>query len=352
MATFYAGQTDYIDKLNTLATANDLVGINSAQIATVAGIAPNVTTVAGISANVTTVAGVSTNVTTLAPRAADITTLAPRAANIATLATISANITTVASISSNISTISPITANITTVAGASTSVTTVATNIASVNTVATNIATVNSASANATAAAGSATSAAGSSTLASQWATQLGNPVSGGEYSAKYWAQNAASIVSGSLRYRGTWSAALAYPSVPAPLIGDYWKVSVAGNATGVIYDINDSIIYNGTTWDKIDNTEESVQAVVAITTTTYTIPVTTGNSVILCNTGSNSTTVTLPTAVSNKGTYIIKKISASNTMTIDGNASETIEGETTIAITALGESLTLVSDGANWRII
>lgn len=56
-------------------------------------------------------------------------------------------------------------------------------------------ASATAASTSASAAAGSATSAANFNALAQAWASQLGSPVSGGEYSAKYWAQQAASIV-------------------------------------------------------------------------------------------------------------------------------------------------------------
>ena len=111
------------------------------------------------------------------------------------------------------------------------------------------------AAASATTAATQATNSGNSATLAQNWATQLVTPVVGGEYSAKYWAQQAAASITGSLIYRGSWSAATAtYPSTPGT--GDYYKVSVAGTVSSVDYAVNDSIIYNGTGWDKIDSTD------------------------------------------------------------------------------------------------
>lgn len=90
----------------------------------------------------------------------------------------------------------------------------------------------------------------------------------------------------------------------------------------------------------------------VAVTTQTTTYAITTSDNVVLCNTTSGGFTVTLPTAVGNTRAYHIKKIAAANTLTIATTLSQTIDGGTTIAITALDETITVVSDGANWRII
>jgi hypothetical protein len=84
------------------------------------------------------------------------------------------------------------------------------------------------------------------------------------------------------------------------------------------------------------------------VTAATYTAVVT--DYTILCDTTSNSITISLPTAVGNKGlTYEIKKTVAANTLTIDPNGAQTIDGSATIAITAQHEALVVRSDGANW---
>lgn len=63
--------------------------------------------------------------------------------------------------------------------------------------------------------------------------------------------------MTGQLIYRGTWSAVGGtYPT--APILGDYYRISVAGTISGTVFAVNDSIIYNGTSWDKVDNTEEA----------------------------------------------------------------------------------------------
>jgi len=67
------------------------------------------------------------------------------------------------------------------------------------------------------------------------------------------------------LSYKGMWDASTDTLPVPttAGVAGDYYRISVAGtldiNGTATAVAINDSILYNGTSWDKIDNTEEYV---------------------------------------------------------------------------------------------
>lgn len=70
----------------------------------------------------------------------------------------------------------------------------------------------------------------------------------------------------------------------------------------------------------------------------------------INCDTTSAGFTVSLLTAVGNTGLrQTIKKIVAANTLTIDPNGSQTIDGATTVALTAQYDSITVQSDGANW---
>lgn len=66
----------------------------------------------------------------------------------------------------------------------------------------------------------------------------------------------------GGLAYQGVWDASLNSPAIPAATTinkGWYYKVSVAGATTvDTINDwkIGDWIVSNGTTWDKVDNTD------------------------------------------------------------------------------------------------
>jgi hypothetical protein len=100
------------------------------------------------------------------------------------------------------------------------------------------------------------TDAISASVKAQQWADAApGVEVETGKYSAKHWADRAQTTVTGGLIYRGSHSAASgAYPATPS--LGDYYKISAAGTLGGVDYSVGDSIIYNGTDWDKIDSTD------------------------------------------------------------------------------------------------
>jgi len=86
--------------------------------------------------------------------------------------------------------------------------------------------------------------------------------------------------------------------------------------------------------------------------TTTYTATATTGTQIVLCNTTGGAFTVTLPTAVGNKATIIIKKIAGTPNLTVDGSASETIDEGLTATLVRIYESITLVSDNSNWLIV
>ncbi len=74
----------------------------------------------------------------------------------------------------------------------------------------------------------------------------------------------------------------------------------------------------------------------------------------ILCDATSAAFTVTLPAAASYTGKhYYIKKIDSSvNAVTVDGNASETIDGSVTTTINTRYECVKIVSDGTNWHLL
>jgi hypothetical protein len=73
----------------------------------------------------------------------------------------------------------------------------------------------------------------------------------------------------------------------------------------------------------------------------------------VLCNTSGGNLEVDLPAAGSNGGKTIhIKHVTAGNTLTIDGNSSETIDGSATVTDTTAGNSYLVASDGTNVVII
>jgi hypothetical protein len=65
----------------------------------------------------------------------------------------------------------------------------------------------------------------------------------------------------------------------------------------------------------------------------------------------TNTITITLPTAISNTNSYVIKNV-GTGTITINTTSSQTIDGSLTALIKVQYLSLTLISDGANWNII
>ena len=78
----------------------------------------------------------------------------------------------------------------------------------------------------------------------------------------------------------------------------------------------------------------------------------TTDDHTILCGSGNESFTVTLPAATGVTNIiYNIKNL-GTGTITVDGNASETIDGSTTAVISTQFTSITIQCDGSNWHII
>ncbi len=61
--------------------------------------------------------------------------------------------------------------------------------------------------------------------------------------------------------------------------------------------------------------------------------------------------TVNLPASASNSGKSIDVKNIGTGAITVDGNASETIDGATTFVLVTQYQSVTLISDGTNWYI-
>jgi len=91
-----------------------------------------------------------------------------------------------------------------------------------------------------------------------------------------------------------------------------------------------------------------------AVTSPTVDYTVLLTDHVLLVDASAAAVTVTLPlTADTNGQSFKIKKIdSSSNTVTIDGNGSETIDGSTTQIIYFQYDAIEVHSDGTNWYIV
>lgn len=76
-------------------------------------------------------------------------------------------------------------------------------------------------------------------------------------------------------------------------------------------------------------------------------------DSSIRCDTTSGSITVNLPAATGSGRTLNIKKLASANTVTVDGNSSDTIDGGTTAVLTTQYESITIQDVASNtWDIL
>ena len=92
---------------------------------------------------------------------------------------------------------------------------------------------------------------------------------------------------------------------------------------------------------------------VISVTTTPYNAGTNLGYVVLLVDSTSAPITINLPTAANNTDCFVIKKIdSSANSVTIDANGTETIDGSLTARIAVRYTSLTIVTDGTNWHII
>jgi hypothetical protein len=127
--------------------------------------------------------------------------------------------------------------------------------------------------------------------------------------------QNQISALVGGVMYKGTWNASTNSPTITSSVgnKGDYYIVSVAGstNINGITdWKIGDWIIFNGSTWDKVDNTD-SVSSVngftgaVNLTTANisevtnlyYTEARVNANTNVAANTAARHNAVTIGTA-------------------------------------------------------
>lgn len=88
--------------------------------------------------------------------------------------------------------------------------------------------------------------------------------------------------------------------------------------------------------------------------TVTTTTTLVSSDHLVLVDATAGAVTIELPPAASKEGFQIaVKKIDSSvNAVTVDGSASETIDGATTKALSAQYDSVTVASDGTEWWVI
>lgn len=100
--------------------------------------------------------------------------------------------------------------------------------------------------------------------------------------------------------------------------------------------------------------TASRLKGIVTVVSVSGTYAILTTDTVIFCNASSAGFTATLPTAVGVTGkVYTIKKTDTSlNAVTVATTSSQTIDLALTSVIATPGESITVVSDNANWKLI
>jgi hypothetical protein len=84
--------------------------------------------------------------------------------------------------------------------------------------------------------------------------------------------------------------------------------------------------------------------------TSSYTL--TEEDCVIFANHASTTIEITLPTAVGRAGRYFVVKRTGAALVTILRSGSETIDGATSVDISQINQSVKVISDGTNWKII
>lgn len=131
-----------------------------------------------------------------------------------------------------------------------------------------------------------------------------------------------------------------------------------SGDTHDIFHDFSDKILAYGVQYDSFSGMPTYLPGdrrslnIPSTKTTTYGIAQ--DNEVVLCNATGGAFSVTLPAAAGCVGWIeTVKKIDASaNAVTVDPDASETIDGATTYSLAAQYNSVTIVCDGSTWWVI
>ena len=95
-----------------------------------------------------------------------------------------------------------------------------------------------------------------------------------------------------------------------------------------------------------------AVAANYVLNTYTATGTIATGDDLAMVDSALGAVTMTLPPAANVLKPLMVKAIDLTAAIIIDGNAAETIDGALTYTFAVVDESITLISDGTNWRIV
>jgi len=154
------------------------------------------------------------------------------------------------------------------------------------------------------------------------------------------------------LSYKGTWNASTNTPTLPtgSPLAGDYYKVSVAGSTSVSsinTWRVNDWIIYNGSSWDRIVNSESvtSVNSKTgAVTLTASDIGLGNVNNIAISNLDS-LTDVVISGAANNQ----VLQYNGSNWVNQTLTTTSDLDSLTDVVISSPANNQTVLYNGTNW---
>jgi len=125
-----------------------------------------------------------------------------------------------------------------------------------------------------------------------------------------------------------------------------------------VVNSATDEDLWGGYLNDNMDTIDSTAKVardrVTRAITTTDSVVAGDRNKALLCDASGGAWTLTLiaaATAATGFEVIIKKTDSSGNAITIDGNASETIDGATTYSLSGQYNAVVLVSDGSNWHI-
>lgn len=142
------------------------------------------------------------------------------------------------------------------------------------------------------------------------------------------------------------------FPNANATVLTTNALVSVAQGGTGVSSSTGSgSVVLSVSPVLTGITTVAGFATAIVAKSAAYTM--TTGDHTVYCDTTAAGFTITLPAASGNTGLeYDIKKIVAANTLTIDANAAETIDGALTLTLTSQYDSVKIVCDGTKWHTV
>jgi len=124
----------------------------------------------------------------------------------------------------------------------------------------------------------------------------------------------------------------------------------ITGGVEAIFMDENQNVLINST-GEPVCTLDVNGGFAANVVTKTSAYTATTSDFLIKCDASGGDFTVTLPAASGVSGLILNIKNTVSGVVTVDGNASETIDGSTTVTVNN-PSNLQIMCDGSNWIVI